>query len=71
MKIPFLKTKNWDYNHATVSIITQKILVCDMKSCYKKTSEIRNVTLMFQNFQNVSQKRIKKLKKLIWNLKDK
>ena len=49
MKIPFLK-KNWDYNSATYRSIIQKILVCDMESCWIM-SEIRNVTFIFQNFQ--------------------
>ena len=46
-----LSKKNWDYNHATVSWITMKTLVCDMESFYKNISEIRNITLTFLNFQ--------------------
>ena len=49
-KIPFLR-KNRGYNRATVSSIPRKILVCDMESWYKNISKIRNVTLIFQNFQ--------------------
>ena len=56
MKITFLK-KNWDYNRVTVSPIIQKILVCDIESCYKDISEILNVTFSFQNLQNVFQNR--------------
>ena len=55
-KIPFLRIKTWDYNWATVSLITQKILVCDMKFFYTNISKNRNVILIFQNFQNVFQK---------------
>ena len=33
-----------------------------MDSCYKNVTEIRNVTLIFQNFQFFFQKRRKKLK---------
>ena len=59
MKITFLK-KNWHYNRAT----TRKILVCDMISCYKNISKIRNVTFIFKSFQNNFQKRKKKLEKI-------
>ena len=39
------------YNHATVSSITRKILVCDIESGYKNISKIRNVTFILKNFQ--------------------
>ena len=68
-KIPFLK-KNWGYNRATVTSITRKILACDMKSWYKNVCKIRNVTFIFQNFQNTFQKRKKNSKQLKWSLKN-
>ena len=34
--------KNRAYNSATVSSTTRKILVCDMKSCYKNIFKIRS-----------------------------
>ena len=52
LKIPFFE-KNWCYNRATVNSITQKILVCDIESCYRNISEIRNVTSIFQNCQKI------------------
>ena len=37
MKILFLiKTINWGYNGAIVSLIKRKILVCNIESCDKK-----------------------------------
>ena len=39
--------ENLDYNRATVSSITGKILVCSMKSCYKNISKIPDVTFFF------------------------
>ena len=47
------KKKNWGYNRTTVSSMTQKIFVCDMGPWYKNMPKIRNVTFIFQNFQNV------------------
>ena len=47
-KIPFLK-KKLAYNRVTVNLISQKIRVSDMESCYKHISEIRNATFIFQN----------------------
>ena len=41
--------KNRAYNRATVSSITQKILLCDMESWYKNITNIPNVAYIFQN----------------------
>ena len=54
------------YNRVAVGLISQKIRVCDMESCYKIISKIRKVTLILKNFQ----KRRKKLKKFVWILKN-
>ena len=61
MKIAFLKNK-WGFNHATVSSITRKNLVCDMESCDKKIAKIPNVTLTFKNLQKNFEKRKKSRK---------
>ena len=50
MKILFLK-KNRGYKRRIVSSITQKILLCNVESCYENISEIRKVIRSFQNFQ--------------------
>ena len=60
--------KNW--NHATFSAITRKILRCDMESCYKNISKIRNVAFICKNFQIFFRKRKKELKKFMWILKN-
>ena len=44
----FSQKKIWGYNIATVSLITRKILLCDIESCYKNVSKIPNVTFNFQ-----------------------
>ena len=59
----FWKT-NWGYIHATVCSITQKIVIRNMESCYKKISKIRNVTFIFFNFHTNFQKRKKKIDKI-------
>ena len=43
-------------SYATVGSMTRKILTRDMKSCYKKISKIRNLKLIFQNFDFPVQK---------------
>ena len=48
MKIPFLNKIEAIYNRATVSSITQKIIVCDMEPCYVNNSKTRKVTFIFQ-----------------------
>ena len=57
IQIPFLK-KNWRYNHATVSSIARKILVCDMGSREKDIYKICKVTFTLKNVQK--RKTIKK-----------
>ena len=54
--------KNRGYNR--VSSITRKILVCDMESCHKNLSKIRNIMLIVQKIQTFFQKRKKKSKNL-------
>ena len=46
--------KNRGHYRATVSSITQKKHVSDMEFCFKNSSNIRNVTFIFQNFQKNS-----------------
>ena len=43
--------KNWGLHRAIFGWITQKILVCDMKSCDKNLNKIRNVTFTCKNIQ--------------------
>ena len=43
--------KKLDYNRAAISLITRKILVCDVEYCKKKTSIIRIVMFTLKNFQ--------------------
>ena len=31
--------------------MTRKILECDMESCYKNISKIRNISFIFQNYE--------------------
>ena len=59
----YVLEKNSGYNRGIVSSVPRKILVCDMESLYKKIFKIRNVMLIFQNFQKNLQKRKKQLKK--------
>ena len=47
--------KNQGFNRKNVSTITRKILECNMKSCYKNISKIRNVFIL----QNFEKKKIK------------
>ena len=54
--------KKLDYNRATVSWISRKILGCNMEYWYRNISEIRNVTVIFQSFQTTFQKRKKNWK---------
>ena len=49
--------QNQGYNCAIVSLITRKILVYDIKYCYKNISKIRNVTFFFFYFQIFFQNR--------------
>ena len=60
--------KNRGYIRETFSSITQKILLYDMEYCYKNVFEIRTVTFVSQNFQKKFQR--KKIKKLVWILKN-
>ena len=60
--------KNLGYNRATVNSIIWKIFMCDIESCSKNMSKIRNVTLIFQNNKKI--KNVKKLKFFLWILKN-
>ena len=61
LKISFFE-KNQGMKRLIQSL--EKNLVCDMETCYKKVSKIRNVIFILQKFEN-------KFKKFIWILKKK
>ena len=56
----------WKYRFWKKSLITRKILVCDIESWSKKISKIRNVTFIFQHSDKQFQKR-KKIEKTLMN----
>ena len=47
LKIRFSKKEFQGYNRKAASLITPKILECNVESCYKNTFEIRNILLIF------------------------
>ena len=60
------RKQNWDYNHAAISTITQKFLVCDMESWYKKKyPKFVMLRSFFKIFKN--KKKIEKFKYSIKN----
>ena len=60
-----LMKKNQRYNRATISSVTRNIIVCYMECCHEITSEIHNVTFIFQNSKKI--KNVKTIEKIPMN----